>query len=157
MIRKMADNDDDLFTVDTTLNLDEFVDTIKESDSFVMMNIWECISEDDREEAWENFLTSLSLDFANFMKETDFDSITMDIGDDLDDDDLVPDTRAELWNNVVEDYVTDKLYDDFTGIEGSDETEVYRKNGSDFLDKLYGIFKGKHITVYISAEAGEIK
>ena len=154
MIRKMADNDDDLFVADTTFNLDGFVDVLK--DGTVMDEIWEYMSEDDREEAWQGFLESLKDDFNTFYNETDFCSTVEDIENNFDDRDIDDDAYLGLFD-IVEDYVIDKLYDDFINTEASDDVEVYQKTGGEFLDKLYGIFKGKHITVTFSAEAGEIK
>ena len=155
MIRKMADNDDELFTADCDLDLDDFVDVIK--DGQVMDRIWDCMTDDDRAGAWDWFLDALKEDFSDFYMETDFNSAMEDMKEDLSLGTRTPyDISQELWY-MVEDYVADKLMDDFINTEASDDEEIYQKTGGDFLDKLYGIFKGKHITVHISAEAGEIK
>ena len=66
MIRKTAGTDE-IFDVPTTLDLDDFVDTIK--DGFVMDNIWEHMSDEDREvyediEAYEKELKD-NPDWAN--------------------------------------------------------------------------------------------
>lgn len=154
MIRKTADSDDDLFVADTTFNLDGFVDTLK--DGYVMDNIWDHMADEDREGAWQAFLDDFNDDFNDFYNGTDYCSVVEDIESDLGDKSI--DDPAYLGvRNIVKDYVTDKLYNDFINTEASDDMEIYQKTGGDFLDKLYGIFKGKHITVYISAEASEIK
>lgn len=155
MIRRTADYDDDLFEADTTLDLDKFVDTIK--DGYIMDNIWEYMSEDDREGAWQGFLDDLNDDFNDFYNGTDYCSVVEDIENDLDDREEIDDPAYLGLRNIVRDYVTDKLYDDFINTEASEDEEVYRKTGGDFLDKLYDIFKGKKITVTFSAEASEIR
>ena len=153
MIRKTAGTDE-IFDVPTTLDLDDFVDTIK--DGFVMDNIWEHMSDEDREGAWQGFLDDLKDDFNDFYNNTDYCSVVEAIENDTDSREIDDDAYLGVFD-VIEDYVNDKLYSDFINTEASDDMEVYQKTGGDFLDKLYGIFKGKHITVHISAEAGEIK
>lgn len=155
MIRKIADYDLEACDGKYTLNLDDLTDVFK-GDNMVMDHIWDCMCETDRGQAWNDFMRYVEDDIKTFLDDSYLSTVISDLGDGLDDENMYYNAGTVICEQISE-YISWLLYDDFTGMEGSDDQEVYGANGWKILDKLNGDLSGKHLTIYFTVKSGEIE